>query len=72
MIKVSKFRKTKIYLPWYWWNRRLKASTPCMQANLHELDFNEHVVSLAAAAIQSKKPLVGPKALIGLPCHGRR
>jgi len=50
--------------------RRLKASKPCLSANPHELHNNRHFEVFTADTIQSKKPSVGPKGLIGPPCHG--
>ncbi|MGD2090444.1 MAG: NHL repeat-containing protein, partial [Candidatus Aminicenantes bacterium] len=49
---------------------RLKASKPFVSANSHELHNNRHFEEFAADTIQSKKPSVGPKGLIGPPCHG--
>jgi hypothetical protein len=49
---------------------RLNASKPCVSANSHELHNNRHFEIFAADTIQSKKPSVGPKGLIGPPCHG--
>jgi hypothetical protein len=49
---------------------RLKASKPCVSENSHELHNNRHFEVFAADTIQSKKPSVGPKGLIGPPCHG--
>ena len=50
--------------------RRLKASKPCLSANSHELHNNRHFEVFTADTVQSKKPSVGPKGLIGPPCHG--
>jgi hypothetical protein len=50
--------------------RRLKASKPCMPANSHELSSIRHLDAFAADAVHLKKPSVGPKGLIGPPCHG--
>jgi hypothetical protein len=49
---------------------RLKASKPCVSANSHELSSNRHFDAFAADTIHLKKPSVGPKGLIGPPCHG--
>jgi hypothetical protein len=49
---------------------RLKASKPCVSTNSHELHNNRHFKIFTADTIQSKKPSVGPKGLIGPPCHG--
>jgi excinuclease UvrABC ATPase subunit len=49
---------------------RLKASKPCVSANSHELNNNRHFDAFAADSIHLKKPSVGPKGLIGPPCHG--
>jgi len=48
----------------------LKASKPCVSANSHELHNNRHFEVFTADTIHSKKPSVGPKGLIGPPCHG--
>jgi alcohol dehydrogenase class IV len=48
----------------------LKASKPCVSANSNELYNNRHFDAFAAGSVQSKKPSVGPKGLIGPPCHG--
>jgi len=48
----------------------LKASKPYMSANSDELYNNRHFDAFAADSVQSKKPSVGPKGLIGPPCHG--
>jgi hypothetical protein len=50
--------------------RRLKASKPCASANSHELYNNRYFDTLSADTVHSKKPSVGPKGLIGSPCHG--
>ena len=49
---------------------RLKASKPCVSANSHELSGNRHFDAFAADTIHLKKPSVGPKGLMGPPCHG--
>jgi hypothetical protein len=50
--------------------RRLKASIPCVQTTLHKLPDIRHFDAFAAGVVQLKKPSVGPKGLIGSPCHG--
>jgi hypothetical protein len=52
--------------------RRLKASKPCLTTNSHELYDIFHFDALFAGSVHLKKPLVGPKGLIGPPCHGER
>jgi hypothetical protein len=49
---------------------RLKASKPCLSANSQGLYNNRHFEVFAADSIHLKKPSVGPKGLIGPPCHG--
>ena len=49
---------------------RLKASKPCMPANSHELYSIRHFYAFAVGTVHLKKPSVGPKGLIGPPCHG--
>ncbi|MGD2085199.1 MAG: C39 family peptidase [Candidatus Aminicenantes bacterium] len=49
---------------------RLKASKPCVPENSHELSNIRHFDKFAAGTIHLKKPSVGPKGLIGPPCHG--
>jgi len=49
---------------------RLKVSKPGVSANSYELQNNRHFEVFASDTIQSKKPSVGPKGLIGPPCHG--
>ena len=49
---------------------RLKASKPCVSANSHELYTIQHFDVVAASTVHLKKPSVGPKGLIGPPCHG--
>ena len=46
----------------------LKASKPCGAADSPGLHNNRHFEVFAADTIQSKKPSVGPKGLIGPPC----
>jgi hypothetical protein len=50
--------------------RRLKASIPLLLANSNELYNIRHIAAFPAGMIHLKKPLVGPKGLIGPPCHG--
>jgi hypothetical protein len=50
--------------------RRLKASIPLMHTNSNELDNIQYIAAFSAGSIQLKKPSVGPKGLIGPPCHG--
>jgi hypothetical protein len=50
--------------------RRLKASIPVVQATFHQLHNIRHFDAFAAVSIHLKKPSVGPKGLIGPPCHG--
>jgi hypothetical protein len=45
----------------------MKASKPFVSANSYELYNMQHLDAIAAAPIQSKKPSVGPKGLIGPP-----
>jgi hypothetical protein len=49
---------------------RLKASKPCVQANSNKLSNIRHFGAIAAGTVHLKKPSVGPKGLIGPPCHG--
>ena len=49
---------------------RLKASKPCVPANSHELSNIRHFDEFAVGTVHLKKPSVGPKGLIGPPCHG--
>jgi hypothetical protein len=49
---------------------RLKASKPCVQTNSNELSNIRHPGAFAAGTVHLKKPSVGPKGLIGPPCHG--
>jgi len=49
---------------------RLKASIPwCKQIPI-KLSYIQHFGAFAAGTLHLKKPLVGPKGLIGPPCHG--
>jgi hypothetical protein len=49
---------------------RLKASIPCVPTNSHELYNIRHFDVVAAGTVHLKKSSVGPKGLIGPPCHG--
>jgi acyl-CoA synthetase (AMP-forming)/AMP-acid ligase II len=49
---------------------RLKASIPCVPANSYELYNIRDSDAFAAGTVHLKKPSVGPKGLIGPPCHG--
>jgi excinuclease UvrABC ATPase subunit len=49
---------------------RLKASKPDLSANSHESYNNRHFDAFPADSVHLKKPSVGPKGLIGPPCHG--
>jgi len=50
--------------------RRLKASKPFLHTNSNALSANRHFDAFAAGSVHLKKPSVGPKGLIGPPCHG--
>jgi hypothetical protein len=50
--------------------RRLKASIPLLYATSNKLYNIRHFGAFSADSIHLKKPLGGPKALIGPPCHG--
>jgi hypothetical protein len=50
--------------------RRLKASIPLLHANSNESYNIRHFAAFSAGLIHLKKPSVGPKGLIGPPCHG--
>jgi hypothetical protein len=50
--------------------RSLKASIPGLQANSSALYDYRHFDAFAAGTVHLKKPSVGPKGLIGPPCHG--
>jgi hypothetical protein len=50
--------------------RRLKASIPFLYTNSNELSDIRYFDAFAAGSIHLKKPSVGPKGLIGPPCHG--
>jgi hypothetical protein len=60
-VEGEKVRSTKM---------RLKASIPLLHTNSNELDNIPHIAAFSAGSIQLKKPSVGPKGLIGPPCHG--
>jgi hypothetical protein len=49
---------------------RLKASIPFSYANYNDLYNIGHFYALTTGSIHLKKPSVGPKGLIGPPCHG--
>jgi hypothetical protein len=48
----------------------LKASIPLLYANCNELYNIQLFYALITGSIHLKKPSVGPKGLIGPPCHG--
>jgi hypothetical protein len=50
--------------------RRLKASIPGVRATFFESHNIRHFAAFSDDSVQSKKPSVGPKGLIGPPCHG--
>jgi acyl-CoA synthetase (AMP-forming)/AMP-acid ligase II len=50
--------------------RRLKASKPFLQKNSNALYDDQHFEAFSADSVHLKKPSVGPKGLIGPPCHG--
>jgi hypothetical protein len=50
--------------------RRLKASKPFLHANFNALYNRRHFAAFTADSVLLKKPSVGPKGLIGPPCHG--
>jgi hypothetical protein len=50
--------------------RRSKASIPSVQRTFHQLHDILHFAVFSAGPILLKKPSVGPKGLIGPPCHG--
>jgi hypothetical protein len=49
---------------------RLKASKQSLSTNSHELNNIRHFNEFATGSVHLKKPSVGPKGLIGPPCHG--
>jgi hypothetical protein len=50
----------------------LKASIPLLRANFHKLDYTRYLTAFSAGSIRLKKPLGGPKGLIGPHAMGRR
>jgi hypothetical protein len=48
----------------------LKASIPGVQTTFFKSLNIRHFDAFTAISIQLKKPSVGPKGLIGPPCHG--
>jgi len=50
--------------------RRLKASKPFLHNNYNALYDYLHFAAFSVDSIHLKKPSVGPKGLIGPPCHG--
>jgi hypothetical protein len=50
--------------------RRMKASIPFLFTKSNELYNIRHLDAFAAGSVHLKKPSVGPKGLIGSPCHG--
>jgi hypothetical protein len=50
--------------------RRLKALIPLLYTNFNVLSNIQHFDAFVANSIHLKKPSVGPKGLIGPPCHG--
>ena len=50
--------------------RRLKASIPGLRTTFFESHNIRHFAAFSDDSVQSKKPSVGPKGLIGPPCHG--
>ena len=49
---------------------RLKASKQYTSTNFHELNNIRHSNAFTVDTVHLKKPSVGPKGLIGTPCHG--
>ena len=49
---------------------RLKASIPLLCTNSSVLYSIQHFTAFSAVSVHLKKPSVGPKGLIGPPCHG--
>jgi hypothetical protein len=49
---------------------RLKASKPFLYTDSNELYNNRHFDAFSADSVHLKNPSVGPKGLIGPPCHG--
>jgi hypothetical protein len=50
--------------------RRLKASIAVLKGNSKALYYIRHFTTFPADSVHLKKPSVGPKGLIGPPCHG--
>jgi hypothetical protein len=50
--------------------RGMKASIPGVPATFHQSHDIRHFDTFSAGSVQLKKPSVGPKGLIGPPCHG--
>jgi hypothetical protein len=48
----------------------LKASIPLLYANSNQLNGVRRAAAFPVEAIPLKKPSLGPKGLIGSPCHG--
>jgi hypothetical protein len=51
-------------------NVRLKASIPFLYTNSNELYNIKRLAAFPVGSVHLKKPSVGPKGLIGPPCHG--
>jgi uncharacterized protein len=51
-------------------SRRLKASKPGFQVNSNALYDYLNFAAISSGSVHLKKPSVGPKGLIGPPCHG--
>jgi hypothetical protein len=49
---------------------RLKASKHSLHANYNALSNFQHFAAFPVDSVHLKKPSVGPKGLIGPPCHG--
>jgi hypothetical protein len=49
---------------------RLKASKYSLHANYNALSNVQHFAAFPVDSVHLKKPSVGPKGLIGPPCHG--
>jgi len=49
---------------------RLKASKHSLHANYNALSDIHRFTAFPVDSVQLKKPSVGPKGLIGPPCHG--
>jgi hypothetical protein len=50
--------------------RRLKASIPGVQTTFFESHNIRHFTAFLDDSVPLKKPLGGPKGLMGPPCHG--